>query len=76
MGKQVSGDVSLAGWIDPAIDAFCDPPITGVMQNSNYLAKHAVIMLNRLIHKEQVTEDIVVDYNFFPRSSTAPPPQN
>ena len=32
-------------------------------------------MLNRLIHKEQVPEDIVVDYNFFSGSSTALPPE-
>ncbi len=74
MGKQVPQDISLAGWLDPAIDAYCDPPITGVMQNFNYIAKHAVIMLNRLIHKEPVTEDVFVDCNFFPRSSTAAPP--
>lgn len=71
-GKRVPEDISLCGWLNE-MDLYCEPPITGIVQNYNYLAKHAMAMLNRLLQKEPVTEDVIVDYNFFLRRSTAPP---
>ena len=71
-GKRVPEDVSVCGWLSET-DLYCDPSITGIMQNYNYLAKQALAMLNRLLYKEPVTGDVVVDYNFFLRRSTAPP---
>ena len=71
-GKRVPEDVSVCGWLSET-DLYCDPSITGIMQNYNYLAKQALVMLNRLLYKEPVTGDVVVDYNFFLRRSTAPP---
>ena len=43
------------------------------MQNYDYLAQHALVMLNRLLHREEVRENVKVDYNFFLRRSTAAP---
>lgn len=43
------------------------------MQNYRFLAQHAVVLFNRLLRKEPVTGDVLVDYNFFQRSTTAPP---
>jgi len=73
MGKRVPADISLIGWLDENADSYCTPPITGIRQNFNYLAKHVMVMFNKLLHKEPVTEDVIVDYNFFPGNSTAPP---
>ncbi len=73
-GKRVPEDISLAGWLDSVEERYCDPPITGIMQNFNYLAKQAVTMLQKQLHKEPVTEDVFLDYNFFPRNSTGPIP--
>ncbi len=72
-GLRVPEDISLAGWLHPDFSRYCDPPVTGIMQNYRFLAQHAVVLFNRLLHKEPVTGDVVVDYNFFQRSTTAPP---
>ena len=69
-GKRVPEDVSVCGWLSEE-DFYSDPSVTGVMQNYNYLAKQALVMLNRVLHKAPIAEDVVVDYNFFLRRSTA-----
>ena len=71
-GVRVPEDLSLCGLLTE-MDFYCDPQITGIMQNYDYLARHTFIMLNRLLHREEVREDVVVDYNFFLRRSTAAP---
>lgn len=71
-GVRVPEEVSLTGWLSE-MDFYCDPQLTGVMQNYDYLAQHALVMLNRLLHREEIKENVTVDYNFFLRRSTAPP---
>lgn len=72
-GLNVPDDLSLAGWLHPEFSRFCDPPITGIEQNYRFLAQHAVALFNRLLHKESVAGDVLLDYNFFERCTTAPP---
>lgn len=71
-GIRVPEDVSLTGWLNE-MDFYCDPQLTGIMQNYDYLAQHGLVMLNRLLHREEVRENVKVDYNFFLRRSTAAP---
>lgn len=66
-------DISLAGGLHPDFSRYSDPPVTGIMQNYRFLAQHAVVLFNRLLRKEPITGDVLVDYNFFQRSTTAPP---
>lgn len=49
-GIRVPDDVSLTGWLNE-MDFYCDPQLTGIMQNYDYLAQHALVMLNRLLHR-------------------------
>lgn len=72
-GLKVPDDLSLAGWLHPEFSRFSDPPITGIEQNYRFLAQHAVALFNHLLHKEPVSGDILLDYNFFERCTTAPP---
>ena len=72
-GLRVPEEISLVGWLHPDFSRYCNPPITGIEQNYNYLAKYAVAMFKRLLHKEPVTEDVVIDYNFFERATSASP---
>lgn len=72
-GLRVPDDLSLAGWLHPEFSRFSDPPITGIEQNYRFLAQHAVALFNHLLHKEPVSGDILLDYNFFERCTTAPP---
>lgn len=72
IGIRIPEDLSLCGWLSE-MDFYCDPQMTGVMQNYDYLARHAFVMLNRLLHREEVRENVLVDYNFFLRRSTAAP---
>ncbi len=73
MGKKVPKDISVTGWVDIG-DKYFNPPITGVRQNYQYMATHAISMLLKLLNKEAVAEDCIMDYNFFPGASTAAPP--
>ena len=75
-GLKVPDDLSLAGWLHPEFSRFSDPPITGIEQNYRFLAQHAVALFNHLLHKEPVSGDILLDYNFFERCTTAPPEKN
>ena len=75
-GLRVPDDLSLAGWLHPEFSRFSDPPITGIEQNYRFLAQHAVALFNHLLHKEPVSGDILLDYNFFERCTTAPPGRN
>ena len=72
-GLKVPDDLSLAGGLHPEFSRFSDPPITGIEQNYRFLAQHAVALFNHLLHKEPVSGDILLDYNFFERCTTAPP---
>lgn len=71
LGLKVPDDISVCGWLTD-YDKFCIPPITGAEQNFPYIAKHAVVTLNKLLNHESVAEDIVIDYNIFIRQSTGP----
>ena len=71
-GLKVPRDISVCGWLSE-MDLYCDPPITGIMPNYDYLANHTLVMLNRLLHREAVIADVPVDYNWFLRRSTALP---
>lgn len=70
LGVKVPDDFSVCGWLTEN-DAFYLPPLTGVVQNYSHMAKHALILLSKLMHHESVTQDIIVGYNFFQRRSTA-----
>ncbi len=70
-GLKVPDDISVCGWLTNT-DLYCIPSITGAEQNFPYIAKHAVVTLNKLLNHESVAEDIVIDYNIFIRQSTGP----
>lgn len=72
VGIQVPKDISLCGWLDQ-LDLVCDLPMTGIMQNYELLAEKAVGLLEKLLRKEPVEKDLVIDYRFVSGASTAPP---
>ncbi len=70
LGIRVPEDISLCGWLDEK-EFFCHPSITGVEHDYKLLAQNILVMLNKLIHKEPVNGDILVDYLFHLRHSTS-----
>lgn len=72
IGVEVPKDVSLTGWLND-MDQYCDLPMTGIMQNYELLAGKAVGLLEKLLRKEPVEKDLVIDYHFVSGASTAPP---
>lgn len=72
IGVEVPKDVSLTGWLND-MDQYCDLPMTGIMQNYELLAEKAVGLLEKLLRKEPVEKDLVIDYRFISGASTAPP---
>jgi len=73
-GIRVPEDISIVGWLAEEQDKYCSPPVTGIVHNFSCLAKQAFIMLEKILHREAVNADVWVDYNYYERSSTAPPP--
>ena len=71
-GVRVPQDVSLTGWMDET-DQYCDLKITGIMQNYGVLAEKAVHLMEKLLRKEPVEKDVIVDYTFVSGASTALP---
>ena len=73
-GSRVPQDVSLICWEVPRFSKFLEPPLTTVQQNFPRLAEEAFNMLERLIRKESVTADVLVDCLLHERNSVSVPP--
>lgn len=71
VGIKVPKDVSLTGWLNN-IDQYCGLPVTGIMQNYARLAQESMEMLGKLLRKERVEKDCIVDYQFIAGGSTLP----
>ncbi len=71
VGVRVPQDVSLAGWLD-SMDLSSGLPVTGIMQNYARLAQESMEMLCKLLRKERVEKDCIVDYQFIAGGSTLP----
>ena len=71
VGVRVPQDVSLAGWLD-SMDLSSGLPVTGIMQNYARLAQESMEMLGKLLRKERVEKDCIVDYQFIAGGSTLP----
>lgn len=71
VGVRVPQDVSLAGWLD-SMDLSSGLPVTGIMQNYARLAQDSMEMLGKLLRKERVEKDCIVDYQFIAGGSTLP----
>lgn len=73
-GLRVPQDLSLICWEVPRFSKFLEPPLTTVQQNFPRLAEEAFNMLERLIRKESVTADVLVDCLLHERGSVSVPP--
>ena len=74
-GKRVPEEISVVGWVAPE-EAWYNPPITGEQQNFEHIARHAIILFQKLPHHEPVSGNVMVDMMFVERDSLAPPPGN
>lgn len=75
MGLRVPQDVSLAGFDDIAMAAYCDPPLTTISQPAESFGRRAVEMVIALIEKQPLAErHMILPYRLTLRDSTAAPP--
>jgi LacI family transcriptional regulator len=77
LGLRVPDDLSVAGFDDVAIATTIWPPLTTIAQPYDAMADAAVHRLTQSPSRVEQNDDqklIVLDYEFRPRSSTAPPP--
>ncbi len=58
-GKRVPEDVALVGFDDQPVAAFCNPPLTTVMQNTKLAGEKLVDTLIREIRGEPVTSEVL-----------------
>lgn len=73
-GLRVPQDISLICWEVPRFSKFMDPPLTTIQQNFTVLAEQAFRMLERLIGKEKISSDVLVDCLLHERGSVSIPP--
>jgi LacI family repressor for deo operon, udp, cdd, tsx, nupC, and nupG len=71
-GLRVPEDISVVGFDDIPMAAYCDPPLTTISQPAEAFGAKAVEMLIALIEKQPLTErHVVLPFELTPRSSTA-----
>lgn len=75
-GIKVPEDLSVAGWSYPDTGACLLPELTAVEQDFPQLVRRSCDMLHRLLAGENVSKDVLVDYRFIKRFSTAARPQS
>lgn len=71
-GLSVPKDVAVVGYLDHALCAFTDPPLTTVNLQYEVAARHMVNMLERLIRKEPIAKNertVRVEPKLTPRES-------
>ena len=72
MGLRVPQDVSLAGFDDIELAAYCDPPLTTIAQPAEQFGQQAVEMLISLIEKRPLAaRHVTLPYQLTIRQSTA-----
>ncbi|MBC3207428.1 LacI family DNA-binding transcriptional regulator [Pseudomonas sp. SWRI111] len=72
-GLRVPEDMSLVGFDDIPMAAYCDPPLTTISQPAEAFGEKAVEMLIALIEKQALaTRHVVLPFTLTPRNSTAP----
>jgi LacI family repressor for deo operon, udp, cdd, tsx, nupC, and nupG len=71
-GLRVPEDISLVGFDDIPMAAYCDPPLTTISQPAESFGEKAVEMLIALIEKQPLSEKhVTLPFELTPRSSTA-----
>lgn len=65
--------MSLITWEMPYVSQFMDPSITTVSQDFDSLAENAVNMLETILNKKIISEDVLVPYHLNLRASVALP---
>ncbi|MBP5947748.1 MULTISPECIES: LacI family DNA-binding transcriptional regulator [unclassified Pseudomonas] len=71
-GLRVPEDISLAGFDDIPMAAYCDPPLTTISQPAEVFGEKAVEMLIALIEKQPLpARHVVLPFQLTPRESTA-----
>ena len=66
--------LSVVGWSSDAVAPFLEPSLTNLEQNYTELVRCGCEIFQKLLNGEPVAGDVLVDYRFRVRSSTAPPP--
>ena len=74
-GLKVPQDISLVGFDDIPMAAYCDPPLTTISQPAEVFGEKAVQMLIALIEKQPIADrHVVLPFTLTLRESTAAPP--
>ncbi len=71
LGCRVPEEISVAGWSLPGLGGSLTPELTALEQDFSGLARCGCELFRRLLSGEGPCEDILVDYHFQIRSSTA-----
>ena len=74
LNVRVPEMLSVVGWSSDAVAPFLEPSLTNLEQNYTELVRCGCEIFQKLLNGEPVAGDVLVDYRFRVRSSTAPPP--
>ena len=72
LGKRVPEDISVIAWSQPGVAGHLVPPPASLEQDFGALVRRSCELFYKLLAGEPVSDDVLIDYRFRPRSGTAP----
>ncbi|NOU69977.1 hypothetical protein GC098_00755 [Paenibacillus sp. LMG 31458] len=73
LGLTIPGDVSVGGFDNISISAYCSPTLTTVSQNPYEIGYQSAQMIIDMLEGRQVTKQLVLPTELLVRSSVAAP---
>ncbi len=73
LGRRVPEDISVVAWSQPGVAGHLVPPPASLEQDFDALVRRSCELFYKLLAGEPVSDDVLIDYRFRPRSGTAPP---
>lgn len=73
LGLRIPQDLSVVGWEFAHVSQFLNPPLSTLALDRETICREAVDLLERLLRKEPVGEDLHLPFHYIGRESVAPP---
>lgn len=73
LGLRIPQDLSVVGWEFANVSQFLNPPLSTLALDREIICREVVDLLERLLRKEPVGEDLHLPFHYIERESVAPP---
>lgn len=73
LNLRIPQDLSVVGWEFAYVSQFLNPPLSTLALDRKTICREVVDLLERLLRKEPVAEDLHLPFHYIGRESVAPP---